>query len=516
MGACNGSDDPAPAATRLAGQASNNATAAPLDDYVSITLVPDAGGANIPVPCDAQGRYSVEIPAGTYTLMATRVGYQDYQQAGVNVVADTTTPLDFNLVPLAANTYISSLACSECHATRYAEFRRTGHPYKINKVVNNQVPTYPFSSIAGALAMIADDNGETDNTLGTPMSYAEVPYVIGGFGWKARFMDADGFIVTGSEVQYNLATQSMVSYHNDETDKPFNCGNCHTTGWRHYDGTLNNNRQDNLPGMDGTFAEPGIQCEACHGAGSTHAQTMSRNDIVEVASPRTTAQLAAADAGYGRPIACGECHTRDGEKDYGSLDYVSQYTTDGGLETLGGRIAASGGLIKHHEQYDELLGVDPANVNAGSTRSANFKSNHLDCMTCHNPHTTTRYQDDVTNPDPNGVNKANADCLACHGNKDMSGLASAMKNFNCIDCHMPKMAKSAMSHPATGNGPTLGDIKTHIFTIDMSKDSDTEQFNGSFANPWITAKFACWQCHNSTGTAHDRTAMDDSGYTFHN
>ena len=54
--------------------------------------------------------------------------------------------------------------------------------------------------------------------------------------------------------------------------KPYDCGACHTTGWvadtdADTDGTLADN-QDGLPGIHGTWAAPGIHCEACHGPGA--------------------------------------------------------------------------------------------------------------------------------------------------------------------------------------------------------------------------------------------------------
>ena len=170
---------------------------------------------------------------------------------------------------LTTSGYVGSEACQSCHADYYADFIDSGHPYKLNKVVSGQIPTYPFSDISGALEQVTDAGGdsridklngdaplagngpETDNELGTPDSYADVSYVIGGYGWKARWIDADGFIVTGTAVQYNLEDGSMAGYHNDEANKVYNCGNCHTTGWQHYDEALNPNRQDDLPGMDG-------------------------------------------------------------------------------------------------------------------------------------------------------------------------------------------------------------------------------------------------------------------------
>jgi hypothetical protein len=62
---------------------------------------------------------------------------------------------------------------------------------------------------------------------------------------------------------------------------------------------------------------------------------------------------------------------------------------------------------------------------------------------------------------------------------------------------MPKMVKSAVTTDGAIGASVFGDIRTHIFKIDLSKDPDTQQFtaDGKYAYPWITKKFVCGQCH---------------------
>jgi hypothetical protein len=401
--------------------------------------------------------------------------------------------------------FVGSDACQTCHSSIYGDFVDSGHPYKLNKVVNNQIPTFPLSTINGALEQVDDEDGVTDNSLGTPTSYADVSYVIGGYGWKARWIDADGFIVTGSAVQYNLEDGSMAGYHDDEVDKKYNCGNCHTTGWRRYDDSLNPNRQDNLPGMDGTFVAGGIQCESCHGPGAKHVSSQNKADIVRLAEARTTSELLAGDMGYAKAVACSECHTRDGEKDYPS--YVSPFNQafPAGPKN-GGRIAASGGFVKHHEQYDEMLGVNP---DTGAPLGKHLAAG-VSCSTCHDPHKTIKHQDQTGE---NAIRKA---CTDCHGAGKQFEVAmpagSVMANFDCESCHMPKLAKSAVKHAAVGTGPATGDIATHIFRINLEGEQFTA--DGKFANPWISKDFACGTCHNGVDS-FDVSTSDLSEYTFH-
>lgn len=129
--------------------------------------------------------------------------------------------------------YVTSSVCANCHEDNYNEVKVSGHPYKINKVVDGQAPTYPFSSVPNP------PDGFTWN---------DITYVIGGYGWKARFMDKDGYILTdgltGVLVQYNIPRADLAdglpaswsAYHSNDTEpKPYNCGKCHTTGWQSVD-----------------------------------------------------------------------------------------------------------------------------------------------------------------------------------------------------------------------------------------------------------------------------------------
>ncbi|MFQ5886858.1 MAG: multiheme c-type cytochrome, partial [Anaerolineae bacterium] len=185
--------------------------------------------------------------------------------------------------------YVGSAACTKCHEELYAKFMLSGHPYKLNKVVDGQPPEYPYSEVP------EPPEGYT---------WDDITYVIGGFGWKARFIGKDGFIITGdadATTQYNFANEEVgkeagwVAYHAGE-EKPYNCGPCHTTG---YSAWPPDAHQDDLPGIVGTWAEPGIQCERCHGPGGNH-----------IGSPHGVAMKIDRTSQL-----CGDCHIRGSVSD---------------------------------------------------------------------------------------------------------------------------------------------------------------------------------------------------------
>ncbi len=325
-------------------------------------------------------------------------------------------------------TFIGAGACAECHQDLFDVFMQSGHPWKLTKVVDGQPPDYPFTDLPGP-----------------PEGYSwdDISYVIGGYNWKARFIDKDGYIITGDEnatTQYNFYNPDVdlgdewVAYHPGE-ELPYDCGSCHTTGYSP------EGNQDSLPGLIGTWSEGGVQCEECHGPGSLHAQhPMS----FEMKVDRDSA-------------ACGECHFR------GVVEEVD----------------AEGGLIEHHEQYEEL-----------------FQSKHavIDCVQCHDPHTGV-----IQLRKTNAPQTTRTQCENCHF-KESQNFKIDFHTTECIECHMPRVTKSAVGDPER----FTGDIRTHLMAIDPNQ---IEQVNkdGTLALSQIGLNFACRHCHVEGGMASPKS-----------
>ena len=184
---------------------------------------------------------------------------------------------------------------------------------------------------------------------------------------------------------------------------------------------------------------------------------------------------------------------------------------------MGGRIAASGGLVRHHEQYDEILGIDPDTLL--TTRSGSFLASHGDCNSCHNPHGSSVNVNNLAYTGMPGVDPSSDGCLGCHATYDPALRAGGMLSLECVDCHMPDLAKSAIiSLAAEADRPAQGDVKSHIFSIAL--DSAKGQFtaDGKYAYPAIDEDWACRTCHNSAANA---VAFPVPGpfidtYVFHN
>ncbi|NUO20187.1 carboxypeptidase regulatory-like domain-containing protein [bacterium] len=77
----------------ISGTVTNFETSAPI---VGATVEIEGGGST---ETDANGAYSFDVPAGTYTLTASAQSFEDETIAGVEVVVEQTTTVDFALVP---------------------------------------------------------------------------------------------------------------------------------------------------------------------------------------------------------------------------------------------------------------------------------------------------------------------------------------------------------------------------------------------------------------------------------
>jgi hypothetical protein len=248
--------------------------------------------------------------------------------------------------------------CMQCHDDEYNWWRASGHPYKLRKADEARISGLPL-----------------------PKGYTwdDISYVIGGFNWKARYMDKKGYIITAAKdgspapTQYNIRTGRWVNYHAGEKKK-YDCGRCHTTAYS------KKGRQDGLEGIVGTWELTGITCEECHGPASEHVAKRGAAGTIKVERSATL---------------CGRCHIRGAKNE----------------------IPASKGFIRHHEQYNELL--------AGPHKA-------ISCITCHDPHKRAAFSMKIKCEQ---CHKKEA--------QDFTGSKMQRAGKTCIDCHMARATKSA-------------------------------------------------------------------------
>lgn len=367
------------------------------------------------------------------------------------VYNNTTDPTN------AGARYIGERACASCHTDVGARHEAHGHAFKL-RPIQGVALDFPASNPVAGVPNPPSGRAWTD-----------LRFMIGGFFKKARFIDASGHVMTdgtaGVNTQWNLAMPhvglppAFGAYEASRTTPlpyDFDCFQCHTTGPKNF-ADSGNQYQFGLPGMPGTWAESGIQCEACHGPGSNHPANPSARDLyVDV-----------------RAQACATCHRRG---------------TDFNV------VPASGGYIQHREQLQELL------ASGGHAT--------LDCVMCHEPHTST-----LTDPNK-GIRKT---CTECHPTRTMgihtgatyTRLDGYSEVMNCQSCHMSFAVRNGRA-AAIGATGKAADERTHIVRINTTSATSAQAlFNmagtavqkDAQGRAAITVDFVCMRCHAGVGNA---------------
>ena len=147
---------------------------------------------------------------------------------------------------------------------------------------------------------------------------------------------------------------------------------------------------------------------------------------------------------------CGQCHVRENPA----------------------QIDASDGFEQHHEQYEDLY---------------NSKHFAISCVTCHDPHASSRFADEEVNPNK-GISQT---CESCHW-AQVNQKNRKHGSVDCIDCHMPPMAKSAVGDLDR----FTADIRSHQFSINPDPEATQFDEEGALVMPYITLAYACRHCHN--------------------
>ena len=360
--------------------------------------------------------------------------------------------------------FVGSENCKSCHTEKYNDWNDSGHPYKFSIVENGVEPTYPNEAInfqSDWISNIGDGSHSWDDVAG----------VIGGYGWKARFVGKDGVIMgTASSAysqglghnQFNFFGGELHNWSNYETGTEnkvykYGCFKCHTTG-----GDTEGSWLDGVDGL-GTFTEGGIGCESCHGPGSLHVDDPTADNIdkvyefahldnsiggLDINGVVQTPDENSDDVNF----LCGTCHNRS-------------YTSP---------INAKGGFIKHHEQWDEFVVTD-------------HYANGMNCTSCHDPHKRTIWDGD-------GITKT---CASCHS--DQVAKTKHNASANCVDCHMPFAAKSGTK---IGDSGYRGDVRSHLVRITVNAESmfneDGSAVRDDAERPAsLSPAYVCLGCHNN-------------------
>lgn len=456
-----------------------------------------------------------------------------WSRADVAVPTLGATWLDATLAgkPSEDAYYLGSGACISCHPDHVALNDLTKHRHATGSVTGDFLAafqsgrTVTLGAARAALSMsgptprvtLTDVHGtqQSFNVLGQIGAGSAVPVVEIDeqlyplpFAWVAEDPYRPGYVA-----------EPLVAYQTDrwfdatgkfaltavdpapEASADRNCLPCHTGGWEaaaRSDGGVTLTPVGNDAGW-GRFTDSGVQCETCHGPGSSHIGPADpAGKRRRITNPRDL-DLSRRDD------VCAQCHGAV----VGDQGFPFAWT-------------AAGGRYQPGEDLQSLVSREPDLWPTGHARRPNATSDEfaesahgtpdgwrMSCIDCHAAHGEGDASAQLV-----VEHRDNALCLSCHQGRDFEGkLDVAVAHTGhpiyeptgpfevgrCTSCHMTPTSALVAWDPHTGSG----DVASHRFaaltpqdTLDVFSSATRMQLGDFPAN-------ACSECHGYNGWLWD-------------
>jgi len=361
-------------------------------------------------------------------------------------------PIDIAAATSQPKAFVGSDTCKMCHLEHYDSWKMTMHSRMLQDAKANQdalIVPIEEKRIRADLAKLEAKLKVPSDKVYVPKT-DEILYTIGS-QWKQRYLVKKDGTLFISPIQYNADTHRWVNYHEKDWDKrPWlkKCGGCHATG---------------ADLEKGTFKEPGVACEACHGKGSWHA-ALPKTAVFE--KRQTIVNPAKLTMGVAAQI-CGSCHNRGHATKVKGAGWPVGYAPGKALEAYYKSTSFEGGDVKHVYANEFSKGHHQQFIDWQQSKHA---AEGVTCTSCHYVH-----QLGIPPTRSQTLAAGSKQCLSCHEILN-NNLAHSIHSFaNCVGCHMPRIAKSAES----------GDIHSHVFVTLLPKDT--------LENPKVPN--SCQTCH---------------------
>jgi hypothetical protein len=304
---------------------------------------------------------------------------------------------------LQAAAYVGAGACAECHQQEYRKQTASHHAHALQPIEGSLLGSVllresrsPDGRLvyeqAGRNIVVREENASEVLTLewafgagaqgSTAVGRLDHQYIEHRFSYYSRIQGLAPTFGHAEHVSTPIAELGVFQ----DSRTIFRCFHCHGTGVR-----------PGPQGPDLTHFLPGVQCERCHGPGSSHIQAArARESVVliqqQIVNPGRFPAKAVIEI-------CGQCH-RLPEPDMGDEPELENPVTV--------RFAPIGLLA-----------------------SRCFRSSRtLSCLTCHDPHADVRPASDLFYTER---------CLDCHaGDTRPVKYCRRLQRANCLPCHMKK------------------------------------------------------------------------------
>jgi predicted CXXCH cytochrome family protein len=353
-----------------------------------------------------------------------------------------------------ADGFVGSAACRDCHEATYDRWSTT---LMANILVDvDEHPEVVLGDFQTPNDLVSFDRDDFDFTYGSK--------------WKQRYFKrvGDDYFVLPAQWDVMNAVWRRYDpsgewwaehYPADQMQRPSGplCDGCHSV---------------NYDVENKTVREWNVGCEKCHGAGAEHVADPKLSNIV---NPARLDHTRANDV-------CIQCHSQ-GQPLTNPIDGL-YFDWPVGYQP-GDRLADYWRLEEHQLGEETSTHWPEGSAHKNRMQGNDFVTSamytkNVSCFSCHDVHGTENNAD--------LIKPAQTLCLTCHGPEAPAGPRgtilqhtqhSAEKGLECVDCHMPAIAR------------TVGDVNVRSHTFRFISPAATEKYG--IPNP-------CMTCHQEFTT----------------
>lgn len=387
--------------------------------------------------------------------------------------------------------YAGSLSCRECHEKFYQLWSTSMHglamqPYTPAFAASKLTPqeneitidktTYRADIVRGVV-IEADARGKRSLPIVHVLGGKNVYYLLTAFG-KGRLQTLPVAYDVNKKKWFDMAASGIRHFPGErhgeavswkESPYTFNtsCYSCHVS-------QLSTNYDPETDTYNTTWAEPGINCETCHGPSAEHnriARAAPRGQPLAepgIISTRTMTKQQRNDL-------CLSCHAKVSSLTRG---YVPEE--------------------RFFDHFDLVTLEDPDYYPDGRDLGENYtftswnmspcvKSGQLDCMHCHTSSGRYRFKNE----------KFNNACLPCHENKlnnieQHTHHAAESEASRCISCHMPMSAFARMNrsdHSMLPPTPAASKVYNSPNACNICHQDKTAAWADAYVRQWRARDF---------------------------
>jgi len=333
--------------------------------------------------------------------------------------------------------YIGSESCKACHLDKFETFMHTGMGESFDIATKQKSAsiidkhTLIFDSINNYYykpfwrndsLLVKEFRLKNKDTIFQRIEH--IKYIIGsGHHTNSHIYEKNGYLYQAPITFYTQQkiwdfAPGFAAGFNNRFDRLIGteCMNCHNSFCEQPKGA--ENKYD--------WVADGIGCERCHGPGEVHLKLKTDGEVIDTATQIDYSIVNPAKLNRTAQMqVCMRCHVQGIsilKEEHTFYDFKPGQALDTIMEVFLPRYQGANTKFIMASQADRLM------------QSACYKNTDMTCITCHNPHISTR----ITS-----IEYFNKKCQSCHTENATTDCTLAIeerskKDNNCSACHMPE------------------------------------------------------------------------------